>query len=326
MIEDLPESEVVDLPLLPSGWHIVSYSVLANGSLGIMGSKFDVRTYHARVDAAFRNGAGHAQPASPFENGGSISARIWVFDGNHLTDGPAFPLEMDCPKFDRLPEGRWVVSPSRSGADPKSCILNADGDEVRRIHLGDGINHVQCDDAGRIWVGWFDEGIYKNQGFLGDPEWIYPDRPSPPSSVGLAAFDQRGRVVAQAPCEVKIADCYALNVAGDTAWACTYTDFPIFTVAEGRPSQVWTTDFSGPSAIAVRSPHLLVAGGYGEAADRVILVRLGSTKAESLRQWRLPFNSHGPERPDLFVGRGETLHVVQKDRWYRWRIGNVLSS
>ncbi len=55
MIDILWPPETTDLPPPPSGWHVVTYAVLASGDLAILGSEFDLRTYlTAKRDAANR--------------------------------------------------------------------------------------------------------------------------------------------------------------------------------------------------------------------------------------------------------------------------------
>ena len=71
-------------------------------------------------------------------------------------------------------------------------------------------------------MGWRDLGVFGNE------DWQVPDLYGSPSARGLAAFDKEGGILALAeasPEHDEIADCYALSVSGDTAFACVYTDF-----------------------------------------------------------------------------------------------------
>jgi len=72
--------------------------------------------------------------------------------------------------------------------DTNAVVLNPDGSVARRAVLGDGIGHVLATDSGKIWVGYFDEGVYGNYGW-GNP------RPEP---IGAPGAPPR-RVLAQCP-------------------------------------------------------------------------------------------------------------------------------
>jgi hypothetical protein len=51
----------------------------------------------------------------------------------------------------RFPDGSHELS---------TKIYDAKGKLQREFLLGDGIEHVQIDRRGNIWVGYFDEGVY----------------------------------------------------------------------------------------------------------------------------------------------------------------------
>lgn len=60
MTDVLPASEIVDLLPLPQGWYAVAYAALADGTLGILGSEFDVRA--SRFGSALI--LGHVAPST----------------------------------------------------------------------------------------------------------------------------------------------------------------------------------------------------------------------------------------------------------------------
>ncbi len=108
--------------------------------------------------------------------------------------------------------------------------------------LGDGIEHVAIDAADRIWIGWFDEGVF------GNTAWRVPDRERAPSSDGLACFSDDGTLlpIATWPDEAKAAaDCYALNCMGQDIWACTYTGFPLVHFRPGKAERWWRNEITG---------------------------------------------------------------------------------
>jgi hypothetical protein len=184
--------------------------------------------------------------------------------------------------------------------------------------VGDGINHLQVDHLSRIWVGWFDEGVF------GNTEWHYPGLKWPPSAYGIAAFDEHGVLVEHISLE-SIADCYALNVVGQTAWSCTYTDFPVACTGGNLGQRIWPTNLRGASAIAVDYPDVLVAGGYSEDGNRIVLLRLAEQDAKVRGEWRLPFEVQERRlQVDFLEGRGDELHVIHDGAWHRWRVRDFL--
>jgi len=89
------------------------------------------------------------------------------------------------PKIEILPGGETLVVASRcfrnldGSHEMNAKVYGPDGKQNREFLLGDGINHIQTDAEGRIWVGYFDEGIFGNFG------WQYAGGP----------FGQRGFLV-----------------------------------------------------------------------------------------------------------------------------------
>jgi len=179
--------------------------------------------------------------------------------------------------------------------------------------LGDGVEHLQADKAGRLWVGYCDEGVYGNFGWGNHPMgWA-----------GLASFDSFGNhlwdFIPPGGFDV-ISDCYALNVSDDAVWACYYTDFPIVRVDSNGKAAGWTTPLRGPSAISVSGNLVLAFGGYREHRSNCSLLHLGEGTAEVMAQVRLML----PDGVDLeeckVIGRGSMLHVISDDYWLTFRV------
>lgn len=244
----------------------------------------------------------------------SATARVLLVQDGTLYSGIEFPLEQPFPLIEQFADGRWLITHARSRGNGNARVVAANGVEQRRFELGDGIEHIKIDDTGRIWVGWFDEGVF------GNDNWRLPGRKWPPSAHGLAAFDDTGALIQHATLE-SVADCYALNVFGTEAWACTYTDFPISRLGNAG-EQIWQTDLRGTRAIAVGPPFILAAGGYKEEGNRVVLLKLGPSDAQMVGEWRLPFEFGFPHKVDLIDARADELHVVLGQQWLRWRVSD----
>jgi hypothetical protein len=75
------------------------------------------------------------------------------------------------PMVQTLPGDEFLVVASRCQRfkdgthEMNARVYHADGSIKREFCLGDGIEHVQVDSEGHIWVGYFDEGIFGNCGW-----------------------------------------------------------------------------------------------------------------------------------------------------------------
>lgn len=220
-------------------------------------------------------------------------------------------------KLELLPEGEALIVASRcyrnrdGHYELNARVYGQDGKEKRAFLLGDGINHVQRDAQGNIWVAYFDEGVYGNFGWQHDG--------GPPGAAGLSCFTQNGRKIWDFhPPEGfdHISDCYALNVSGSGTWAYYYTDFPIAFIDPDWHIRAWKTQTSGARTFAVGSGNVLLYGGYGDRHTSCSLLRLGHDVAESIAEVDLIL----PDKVDLteatVIGRGKELHVFSNNDWY----------
>lgn len=83
---------------------------------------------------------------------------------------------------------------------------------------GDGIEHVQVDDVGDLWVGYVDEGVYGNLGW---------GRPAPLGAPGIVRWSSTVERLWDYPRDAPVIDeCSTMDVVGTVAWACTYSEIP----------------------------------------------------------------------------------------------------
>jgi hypothetical protein len=317
---------------IPTGWQALHYVILADDTLAVAATDVDLDTEWARI-------LGSGWPVDPPSRIDQLTergrARLLTGREGSWEEGAIFPLETPHPLVDRFADGRWLVVGSRTGSEPNARVLAPDGALLDRFMLGDGIEHIAIDDKDRIWVCWFDEGIF-GEG------WSVPGRECPPSRNGVACFAQDGSVV-DVPSWPKdagvIADCYALTPSGSGVWMSPYTDFPLVRFVPGMPTRWWRSKLNGPDAIAVDGPYALVAGGYRDDAARLALVQVNGSgngeEAALLATWRMPLrsappaqNDEGPvwKSPTLLTGRGDTIHLIDDDMWHRWRVADAVSA
>ncbi len=258
-------------------------------------------------------------------------ARIWsITSTSAWLEGPTFPLETPHPMIDRFADGRWLVVDALSG-QVNARVLSPDGAVRDRFRLGFGIDHLMIDDDDRIWVGWGDQSIFRNS------DWRVPGQQNAKAADAVACFTDGGTpfFLPAWPDEgAAVVDPYALSVDGAGAWSCPYMhaieDFPLVRFMPGESTRWWRHPLKGATAIARHGHHILLAGRYGEDANRLALLALDGEghgdQATVVACWAMPFHRPPPEQPHswneptLLAGRGDTIHLVQDRNWYRWRV------
>ena len=124
--------------------------------------------------------------------------------------------------------------------DLNAKVFARDGALKREFLLGDGIRDVQATTDGRIWVSYFDEGIFGGS-VMGEPI----------GKPGLILWDRFGsRIFAYSPPQElglygQMTECYGLNAVSDKDAWCYYLDmapsgtFPLISIREGHVVSIW---------------------------------------------------------------------------------------
>jgi hypothetical protein len=193
-------------------------------------------------------------------------------------------------------------------------VYDAKGKLEREFLLGDGIQHLQVDRRGRIWVGYFDEGVYGNFG------WGGSGAAAPVGAAGLLCFTEQGEQVWEykpVSGTDSISDLYALNVFGDEAWASYYTGFPVIRVGSDWKVEAWTTKVPGARALAVGHGKILLLGGYDDqTASRCL--HLADKQATIEYSLSLSLTEGGNLADATVIGRGHILHIFAGEVWYQF--------
>ena len=143
-------------------------------------------------------------------------------------------------------ESGWLLGESRGAG--RASLHEANGALRSAIELGDAIQSIQTTTDGRIWVSYFDEGVFG----------------SGIGRQGLVCFDSAGKHLfkyaefAEQNDLPMICDCYALNVdfSGDV-WLNYYTDFPLIRLSEFKLHEAWKEFGSLGNAFAIRGDEII---------------------------------------------------------------------
>lgn len=229
-------------------------------------------------------------------------------------------LPVAFPHVSMLADGSFLVVGARchwreSGPELNALAIDQNGRIIRRGCLGDGIQHVQVDDDGTIWAGYFDEGVFGNYG------WGDGGRsPAPLGAGGIVAwspdFEKSWELH---PARGLVSDCYALNVHDGEVLACPYTDFPVVRIQDRRVTVTPTSGVSGPVGIIASGNRLGIVGTYKDPSLLITGIIEDGTFRESGRThlWA----PDGAPLPQARVHcQGPTVHFFAGATWYSFNL------
>jgi hypothetical protein len=188
-------------------------------------------------------------------------------------------------------------------------IYTREGVLVDEILLGDGIQDVQTTADGKIWVSYFDEGIFGNFGWA-----------EPLGGSGLVVWQQDGTRLREFEATdglEPIYDCYAMNVLTDQdAWICYYSEFPLVNLLDGRPRKYWNAPATGSAVFAVGEGHCLFQGGYHQR-DSYILAELGKGREPRvLRHFELYDEAGTGLTASRATARADVIYLLSGSKLY----------
>jgi hypothetical protein len=321
-------AEVMALPVLPVRRHDTITSddasdVLVSTSIGPSGEAVALWTSPAGLTTltASTTQPGWASFPDPRASR-PVTVRVTVHRAGTATSVTIADLPLAHPIVQVLPDHRVLVVAARcrwrpDGPDRNAIIYDTDGRLVAEGTVGDGVQHVLVSRSGHIWVGYFDEGVYGNYG------WGDAGAPSPVGAPGLVRFSPNLEPSWRYPTNIdeswgSISDCYALNVDGDTAWACYYTDFPVVRVQAGTVTGWRNAVVHGARALAVADTTIAMYGGYSPNRDVLVAASLGQDQVYKLAEYRLALPDGSPlPATARAIGRGADLHLINEGEWFR---------
>jgi hypothetical protein len=166
------------------------------------------------------------------------------------------------------------------------------------------------DALGRIWIGYFDEGVIGNFG------WGRSGA-RPIGAAGLVCFSELGEKIWEYPADEGMVDCYALNVWGSEAAIFFYTTFPLCGISSDFKLAYWETGLRGCHQFAICESKVLFSGQYRDPPDVAYLGKLEAREVLRTQRVRLllPDGSGVPE--GQLLGRGKHLYFFDDRSVYR---------
>lgn len=252
--------------------------------------------------------------------------RLISFEGEHRIElariqGEKFNIH----HVQLLPDSRILLACSRSvynspeRFEKNGRIYGTSGVFQSEILLGDGIEDVQATENGLIWTGFFDEGIFGNNGW-----------DEPVGASGLVAFDTDGNSLYEFEPLAglrSIDACYALNVpTADEAWCYYYIRFPIVKIQDRRIAGFWHSPVTSAHAFAVDGDFIMFAGA-SDMKDSYPLVKLQTDhRAEIIGNVDFIDENGQPLRSGHTVARGRQLFLIQNNKLYKADLRNILET
>lgn len=214
-------------------------------------------------------------------------------------------LDVTFSLVDIFPDGKLLIVGPRCDLRGKDDDLNGvvfdpKSGMVSRIHLGDGIGRAYVDALGRIWVSYFDEGVFG--GGIG--------------AAGLVCFSEAGEKL-WALHDDQMADCYALNVSNAEAAIFFYTEFPICRISSDFKLTRWETTLAGCHEFAISDTEVLFSGQYKDPADAAYLGRFQADGTLTTQRIQLLLPDGSPVPKGQLLGRGKHLYFFDASSVYR---------
>ena len=199
-------------------------------------------------------------------------------------------------------EDGWLIGDRRGPVG----LYDHTGVRRRSLDLGDASEDVQTAPDGRIWVSYFDEGVFggtiAKQGVVcfdlnGTPQFRYAD------------FAQQNKLPF-------VADCYAMNVVSSRdVWLSYYMDFPLVHIVDGALKETLLDFGCLGNGFAVRNEQVL----YSRDAEILTKSLVSSSPPESIQAIDENDNALVPLVAEHtgFVGRGNSALLNTGKAIYR---------
>lgn len=207
-----------------------------------------------------------------------------------------------------LPDDRWlfVDGGGPGGRSMRAVVRDERGYAMEEFELGHGVNDVQVDAAGVVWVAYEDRGVLDRR----------PEDERQLGQAALVAWSAEGDIIDAVQSEPGLLgalEIYALNVVTNReVWVDTYSGHELVEIRDRAPARAWASPAKRPIGIAVDRERVATLGQY----DDPWILRVSQTSArDELR----PLQELRLDPPHdvtyWFVGaRGSRIYRVEDGR------------
>lgn len=312
--------KIAEIPTTSDGYSLVKKSLANDGSLLFL---FVEPAGKDAVRERYTDPGGSSFPQSTMNTARRF--RLVQTGGEHERVVELPKLDLTFPHVDVFPSGKVVVVGARCewrnehDYDLNGGIFDPITGRLSRILLGDGIEDLYVDSLDRIWVSYFDEGVFGNFGWGGPgPRCV--------GAAGLVCFSETGEKIWEYSADPPIADCYALNVTGSEAAIYFYTEFPVCKISTDFRLKCWNTGLSGCHHFAISDRAILMSKQYTDAPSTGYLGILGENSVTDIRKVKFVLPS-GAEIPEgQLLGRGRHMYFFDDVSVHRATLPAVLDS
>lgn len=215
---------------LPSDWSLVSLAVDWQGQPLVLAAEGKPKRPEPPYDL---------KSWVQWQRSRPLAHHLIYFDGGSIQT-VRFQHSQGLSTFHVQPFGEgWLLGERRG----QSSLYSRSGHVIASLDLGDASEDIQTTPDGRIWVSYFDEGVFG--GGVGREGLICFDK----NAVPVFRYSQ----FAEQNSLPFIYDCYAINVSvsGDV-WLNYYTDFPLVHLRNLNLERVWRNFGSMGDGFAIR--------------------------------------------------------------------------
>lgn len=234
-------------------------------------------------------------------------------------------MDITFPYVDKFSDGGCVLVGARSSwrskddFDLNGALIERGAKTAKRVCFGDGIEDVGVDDADRIWISYFDEGVFGNFG------WSHPG-PTGLGAGGVNCFDRTGELLWQHNREdatEHVDDCYAMNVSPLGVWFYFYTAFKVARVTDDFSVEYFDTPVGGSHSFVTDGHRFVFSSQYREPVTTFHVTNFYKGKLVHRRKLSLSLPAGIKEDNIKMKARGNKLHVFTDKHWIVYDLGSL---
>ncbi|WP_317057695.1 hypothetical protein [Roseovarius rhodophyticola] len=234
-------------------------------------------------------------------------------------------MNITFPYVDQFSDGGSLLVGARSSwrskedFDLNGALIERGAKTAKRVCFGDGIEDVGIDCTDRIWISYFDEGVFGNFG------WSHPG-PTGLGAGGVNCFDRTGELLWQHNREEAsehIDDCYAMNVSPLGVWFYFYTAFKVARVTDDFSVEYIETPIGGSHSFVTDGHRFVFSSQYREPDTTFHATNLYKGKLVHRRKLSLSLPAGINADEIKMRARGNKLHVFTDKNWIVYDLGSL---